>query len=68
MTVEKQGLPESGRSLHRALDVLDAIGAAGLVVLPVEPTDDMIQDAAQAAGVSREAARKAYRAFLSSSG
>ena len=53
-----------GQALVRALEVLEAIGEAGLAVVPVEPTDAMVEALARAAGIERPAARKIYRALL----
>jgi hypothetical protein len=64
---DKDSTARQHRSLECALEAVGAIGEAGLVVMPLEPTEAMLRGAARAAGVSREAARKAYRAFLAAS-
>lgn len=51
-------------SLDRALDILDAVGRAGLALVPAKPTPSMVEKAARAGGVSEAAARKMYRTLL----
>ncbi|HEY6335608.1 MAG TPA: hypothetical protein VI113_06950 [Alphaproteobacteria bacterium] len=53
-----------GQALARALEVLEAIGEAGLAVVPIEPTDAMIEALARAAGMSPAAAREIYSTLL----
>jgi hypothetical protein len=64
MADQKHSETPRGRSLDRALNVLDAIGRAGLVVVPLEPTRHMVQRVAREGGVSQEAARRIYRALV----
>ncbi|HYB10386.1 MAG TPA: hypothetical protein VEJ16_12000 [Alphaproteobacteria bacterium] len=53
-----------GPALARALEVLEAIGEAGLAVVPVNPTEAMVEALARAAGTSHATARKIYSTLL----
>jgi hypothetical protein len=53
-----------GKPLELSLGVLDAIGEAGMVILPESPTPGMIGAAARAAGVDEATARKVYQAMV----
>lgn len=54
-------------SMEKAILILDALTAAGMVVVPIEPTEAMIEAGIQAFCMSRKAARgsldDAYRAM-----
>lgn len=54
--------------LHYALDVVEAMGSAGLVAVPVKPTTDMLTAGARAGGVSIETVWKIYRAMIAAAG
>ena len=54
----------NGLALEDALNVLTAVDEAGLVLVPREPTAEMLVAAANAAGVEPPAAYKAWRAML----
>lgn len=53
-----------GKPLELSLDVLDAIGDAGMVIMPETPTPGMIRAAAAAAGIDEDTARKIYEAMV----
>ena len=66
MTVKekaKTGLRGS-RALQNALDAVGAIGDSGFVLVPSEPSPEMIQAGADAGNVSADIARAVYRALL----
>ncbi len=54
----------TGQTMADALHVLSAISMAGLVVVPREPTADMLTAGAQAAGISTPILYKAWHAIL----
>lgn len=53
-----------GKPLELSLDVLDAIGEAGMVILPDSPTPGMLRAATRVAGVDEITARKIYQAMV----
>ena len=60
-------LPPSGiggNPLGLSLAVLDAIGEAGMVIMPESPTPAMIRAAAGATGVDEATARKVYEVMV----
>ncbi len=60
-------LPPSGiggKPLELSLGVLDAIGEAGMVILPETPSPGMIRAAAGATGVDEATARKVYQVMV----
>ena len=53
-----------GKPLELSLDVLDAIGEAGMVIMPETPTPGMIRAAAAATGVDEATACKVYEVMV----
>ena len=62
MTLPPFGI--GGKPLELSLGVLDAIGEAGMVILPETPTPGMIRAAAEATGVDEATARKVYQIMV----
>ncbi|WP_282604255.1 hypothetical protein [Pelagibius sp. Alg239-R121] len=52
------------RALQNALDAVGAVGDSGFVLVPSEPSDEMILAGARAGGISTGLARTVYRAML----
>ncbi|CAK0740002.1 hypothetical protein WCLP8_1100015 [uncultured Gammaproteobacteria bacterium] len=61
-------VPAGAEPLHYALDVVEAMGNAGLVAVPVKPTTDMLTAGARAGCVSIETVWKIYRAMVAAAG
>ena len=57
---------EKSKALQMALDVVDAIGEAGLVTVPAKPTAAMPAAGARAGDVSVECAWRIYQAMIKS--
>lgn len=55
---------EKSKALQMALDVVDAIGEAGLVTVPAKPTAAMLASGARAGDVSVECAWRIYQAMI----
>ena len=56
-----------GQTMTDALQVLSAISMVGLAVVPREPTAEMLNAGAQAAGVTTSTLYKAWHAILDAS-
>lgn len=50
--------------LEKTLEMLDALGEAGLVVVENEPSGSMMQAGAKAGGVDAKTARDIYKAMI----
>ncbi|NIR46308.1 MAG: hypothetical protein GWN51_16870 [Gemmatimonadetes bacterium] len=50
--------------MEKALGLVDAICAAGLVLVPAEPTTAMLAAGADAGGLAPDAARRVFRAMI----
>ena len=53
-----------GKPLELSLSVLDAIGAAGMLILPETPTPGMIHAGAKATGLDEATIHKVYQAMV----
>lgn len=51
-------------ALRFGLQVVEALAAAGLAAVPLHPTDEMLDAGAAAAGVTRDAALRMWRAMV----
>lgn len=57
--------PLSGAgSLETTIQILDSLGAEGLVITPSEPSETMLSAGAAVGGVSPEVARRVYQVML----
>lgn len=50
-----------------ALEILDEIEHAGLTLVPIEPTPEMVTAASAVAGLDEDTARTVYRAMVENS-
>lgn len=57
----------SNKAFEFALDTLSAIGRAGLVIVPAEPTSEMLEAGAEAGEIAAPNAYRIYRAMLRAS-
>ena len=66
MTVKEDAKrdPRGSRALQNALDAVGAVGDSGFVLVPSEPTREMMQAGAQAGNIDPGLVRRVYRAML----
>lgn len=66
MTVKEDAKhdPRGSRALQNALDAVGAVGDSGFVLVPSEPTREMMLAGAQAGNIDPGLARRVYRAML----
>ena len=57
--------PKNGDKLRNALQVLDTLALAGLVIVPANPTPKMRKAAAAAGDISHASATTVYTAMIS---
>ncbi len=60
------GTQKPTKALDFALDMVAAMGEAGLSAVPIKPTTEMLTAGARAGGVSVEVAWRIYQAMLNS--
>ena len=53
-----------GKPLELSPGVLDAIGEAGLVIIPESPTPELVRAAAGSTGIDEATARKIYEVMV----
>ena len=61
---KESGQQSPGRALDYALDVVAAMGEAGLTAVPIKPTTEMLTEGARAGECSVETAWKIYQAMI----
>ena len=66
MTVKEDNKHDvrGSRALQNALDAVGAVGDSGFVLVPSEPSREMILAGAQAGSINPDLARSVYRAML----